>query len=1056
MMPASLPKSWIVGIGIAATVSVAAVTFAVTRHGSEPTGAAPAPTSIDDATDPTANGVRPESGITVTLQRLIDGPPSVNVGHDTSMLVQVTGVAPVTGIELWNGAWLVGSATGDAGDPTWQGTIVWHPAEAGQALLVARATDEQGRSSTSNVLRLVAVEQQSPLPLRRHVTVDGDSPASLSAQFGLGPAAEAVFGPGPPDEPFPAGTDVAIPIVGHLGERPPRDGRSADAPGSIPSPRVELADDGCHVSILPAEHGGEMQLVSALPDGDVFSPVAKLAPGADSFTAIPLGPGTQLFAVESVDDGIRSTTQPVPVTASEDCGGTWSGALRLVHGELLSVPDDIDRAYLYLSTGGAWTRVPAGGQEAIPRRDGRFAMSPAMPDLGTATHVEIEGWGWRGADLVPLGRSTFEPAPGFAPSLIVGQGRRSTLAIAPPEAGHANGTGTEQWTPDPGTEHFEWHSAIPGTTHGLWQVFSVRPPVGSSPLVSGVLLEGEVNGSGGTFPIPLASLFSQPLRVDQVTSLVTAYGAIAGGGGKELVAELPQQPPPPGGSGKAATLAALVASSNLDLLLPPIDDLFIRVVPMVGDHWAGVSTNSVVIHTRAEPLEVNPAVYKAIADSMSDATAHPYTLEATLQPPMAPNPGYANCWTFVKWREDLKDPAYAQQYAYWDSLLEDVGYGTALCPGVCYPWYDQDGISGIKGSVKTIFGGGGCSSGLGLGAAIEELWSGAVELWDTVVAAFNAVKGFIIDVVATLSGCDAIAGAVADEDDAAAFCETMAAVAVNAALIYFGIPPSLPNSEELLAIAKGELSALLVEAANSLGIPCDEIGQLADAADKEEYTCETAASDIVDEVEKQLSALFTEAAAASAGISFPPGAIVKPAPEGQTTPPAITAVLTPTSAAPLVGGKECTALLAVSAAWAPQVSPVTGTGAQLAKSKGLAPAALPGWGGLNWTWGVPDQTYSGPVTALSVQPLPTDSLGYTVTGPQKSATRTYFLSPLPRTPVSAAQFVFSTPMWSHLPYQTLQLHDGATVQAEILSSCTGAYRAVVKLPFGPVEFFPVS
>jgi hypothetical protein len=680
-----------------------------------------------------------------------------------------------------------------------------------------------------------------------------------------------------------------------------------------------------------------------------------------------------------------------------------------------------------------------------------------MVDLSGADQVEIEGWGWRGAELVPLGRSTFTPAPGFDVREVVSGGGGARLSIVMP--GATEGTvrlSSEEWIEDPGVQTFRWVSSVAGTTHGIWQVLAFDPPSGASPFIAGVLAEGEVTGSGGDFTIDLGTIVGS--ETESSVALLPAYDKIAGPVAVDLVAALPATPPPPGGTVLAEALAPLVPTSQPELLLPPIEDLYIRVVPMVGDHWPGVATDDVVVHTGKPDLTLSPGMIDAFGGPVLDPTAIPFEMEATLNPPKPPNPGFANCWTFVTWRSDLAEPQkYGKQYAFWNQFIGDIGPNTPLCPGVCYSWYDELGVSGIQGGVKTTFGGGSCSSGSGgLVGAFETIWKDATTLWDMLVGVFDTLKGVLVDIVVELSGCKAIGSQVVDQKKAEAFCSAMATLAVNAALIYFGVPPTLPNSDQLKQAAKGELSALLVEAAKDLGIPCDDIGEAAAAADKEEYTCESLAGELLDEVEKKLNEIFIQAAAASAGLSFPPGAVIRPAPQGQTTPPTVSVTMHPTAGAPAGGGMECPAILSVGAEWWPGLSPVKAADAAVAAKYGTSGAYVPAGFVSSRLHGIPWLAkYSGPVTSLALKALPTEGLAG---GTASSATRSYVLSPLPRSPVGAKDFVFANdPRWVELPYHALQLHSGAKVHAEIYSKCTGLYRATTTLFLGlPVAFTKVS
>lgn len=1023
---------------------------------------------------PGALATLPASGLTVTLQRLAAGSNSVAVGTDARMFVQATGVAPLATIELWAGGDLVDRATAPGDDPTWVGPLAWRPQAEGAVGLTARVVDVDGRAATSNVVTMLAVAPSAPLPVLAYVTEPGDTPARVAAQFGL-PADLPLVPDQPADEPFPPGTELDIPILTHLADIPPAAPAPAPpdlatttaAPDAIPPVVAEVSAENCSVTVTSAAAGtaDEAALVQVLPGSGVFEALAgDVAADHGHFADVPLGQGLHLFAVRTVTGGISAMSPPVRVEGPEGCGGGWDGPLAIDHGLLTGVPDDIDRAFLYLTTGGAWQRVPAAGQTTVARRAGQFDLRRALPDLDGATTVTIEGWGWRGTTLVELGRSTFTAADGVPLVARLGRSRGTRLVMITEPGGSGSPatpeqTSVEAWLGDPGVETFRWSTDVAGTTHGVWQVLAFPPLPTTSPLTAGVLAEGVLEGTGGTFEIDLGAVFGDtPVASADAFTQVVAYADIGGPASAEYVAVMPSGPAVAGGA-SAPAAGALTVDTAGDLLMPPVDDVFIRVVPMAGDQWPGGASNTVSVHDK---YFYDPAWFTG---EPVDPAATAYTMSATLFPPTPPNPAYINCWQFVKWRPDLQDPAYALEYAYWNSLLEDVGFSTPLCPGVCYSWFDQDGVVfGYKAAVKTIFGDGSCSSGSGgLGIPIvDDLIDAGLSLWNAFVSVFTSIKQWVVDVVADLSGCNTIASAVADDADAQAFCGAMATLAVNAAMVYFGIPPSLPNSEQLKAMAKGEMKALMIEAAKDLGIPCDEIGTGAEATGQEQFSCEAIADKMLSEVEKKISEYFVEAAASSSGISFPPGAVIQPAPQGQTGAPRVEVTVTPSTGAPTLGGRECAAIVSVGAIWSPSLSPTSFADAVYASKVGLgqgAPARLPGWSNISQLWAVPMATYQGPVNDLAVVRLPTEELAYQLSGPQPSATRPFFLTPAARDPVGAIQVWAFGPspsgFPSSLPYHALQLHADALVAAEIYSPCTGLYRAVLKLPSGPVPFAPV-
>ena len=97
----------------------------------------------------------------------------------------------------------------------------------------------------------------------------------------------------------------------------------------------------------------------------------------------------------------------------------------------------------------------------------------------------------------------------------------------------------------------------------------------------------------------------------------------------------------------------------------------------------------------------------------------------------------------------------------------------------------------------------------------------------------------------------------------------------NGALIAIGVPPTLPNFDQLVKLGKGKLVDLAVDLAKAAGVPCDEAGSVADLADQPDLSCEAAVEALLDEVSNAVNENFTKVAA-SGGLPFHPDMIIKP------------------------------------------------------------------------------------------------------------------------------------------------------------------------------------
>ena len=1045
------PRRWKwIGGGVAAAIVVTTGIFVFHRGDDAPATSSIVTTGPETTPARQLATERPPIGMTVVLAPFAPGAPVATVGQPISMFVQVSGVSPVATVELWAGGEIVDVVEDPTRlDPTWSVKLGWKPSAEGTTFVVARGIDADGRAATSNPLTYTAVPPSAPLPIVQYETVDGDTPSAVAARFGVDVDSLTVDLVDA-DLAYEVGTTIGIPQPS--ADTPPIDvdqpagdgapsARRAAAMG-VPATQVE----GCRATIeIPLTGGTEAVLVRAGTEGTGFEPVVatpRTGDGTISFDEVALAGGPQLFAVEATSGEVRSSSAPVLVSGADGCGGTWDSELRVEHGALRGVPDDIEQVFFFVGTGGAWRRVPADGQAMLSRTGGGFDVRAAMPDVSSATAVEIEVWGTRAGALVDLGRSRFVPDSGFDPAIVIGRSRGSSLAlITSPDGVTPEESSVDEWLAEPGVSRFRWSSSIAGTTHAMWQVLTFAPTPNTSPLTSGVVAQGQLDGSNGTFELDIGALIEGPPQLPELTSTMPAYASIAGPAAG--TATRTEEALPTGGVEPAGGAEGFDVASTTDLLLPPLENIHIRVIPMVGEQWPGTATNNVLIRSGDPTLaDLTEHIDMDKLGEPIDPEAVPYELTATILPPTPPNPGYANCWEFVKWDETTRALNFLKvgQYEWWDGFLASIGPTTPICPGPCYH---------LSSSHRVSFGGSNCGGGGLYIPVVSEFASLVVELWDMIVTGFNAIKAFVVDSIVTLSGCTAYASK--------AFCSSVATLAVNAVLAVYGIPPSLPNSEQLKQIAKGELKDIVLDAAQDLGVPCAEFGTAITAAGADEISCDALIEAALDQVEREVGAFFAEAARQSAGISFPPGAVVRPAPLGQTGPAIVTMALTPTPGAPTVGGVECTAQITMLASWSPpdpgatfsqffgaagavpHGSPVRLPNYQIGAGSAMSPLDV---------WAVPARAYDGFVSIQHVA-LPTDDLAFTPGTPVAPTSRTYFPALWYTDPVEGAllgkdvssqQERWRASYWSKLPYHALQLHSGAEFIAEIYSPCTGLYR----------------
>lgn len=1042
----------------------------------------------------------PASGVVVHLEREALAVMPASAGMADRLVVEIAGVAPIAAVEVWSNDVLVASEEPATASPTARLRLDWVPATPGDTVVVARAIDADGRSGQSNAIRVAVVEPRPPSVWRTETAVEGDTLDTIAARLGFPPAYVLAANPGLPAEgAVPVGTSVAVPdtapgladgapeIPAELAGVPAGlpsagPGRSRRGPGvpeearsfasrlAIPPPTLTVTVDGddCTAELTAEAAGGADVYVEALaPSASTFEPLAALGEGGGE-TAAPLGPGQHAFVALAFEGAASAFSQPVVVNGPQACEGTWTGPLRLINGQLTG-GKHAERAYLYLSTTpGRWIRVPGPSGTSVPLVGSSFDFGPHLPPL-TGKRLELDAWGWSAGELVHLGRSVFVPPEGLSLSDIVGLSRTVRLDwIQTPATGSKPAVLVDDGNvEDPGTLSFRWSTSVPGVTHGLWQV-TTYPTSPTGPLQpAGVVAQGIADGDGGDFEIDFAPLLGQPKTLalsNQPLDYVGTVGVFGiDGTSPTTTSTTGSAAGSPSGAGAVSGAAIAIPDSVLAKLdLPKPTEFWVRILPFSKDTFRGAVSNLAHIDTRP------PIDYAKIAElikQQQELQKHPYEVDFDFTQPGAANLSLATCWSFTGWDPAAIDTAAfnvakaattghqaitkggANAFSYWIYLKVLASYPTSPLCATCYAAVgislggakcaDSGGLTGIPGLDDILAAG---------GQLIGALISVGTFLWDEViVGTFNKVKDFVVDTLGDACALFASASVGADASDE---CHTLAALAVDVALIYFGIPPNLPNTEQAVQLAKGEIADTMADFAQDLGIPCDEIGTAASAAGKPELSCEAAINAMLDELGAQLQAAYHQEAKSLSGLTFPPGMKVVPHPAGQIQPSKfdITVTLKPGATPP---SGVCEVQSSLQSGW--YTGPVNTFGGLVTVNvKGLSGATVinqstfgvgtvqsilmksqffSGWPFTFTTWKLPtpvpqaDGSVSATATQYLFQPTPYDPVAVTMKVPGPSKTPggglTNYFQPI------------------DVPWHSFGLHSGASYVAVLASPCFG-------------------
>lgn len=873
------------------------------------------------------------------------GSPIVNVGFPTTLTLRALADQPIATIELWLGARLLASAANDGGGPAQVARLTWTPATPGPAVLVARATDARGREALSAPLRLtVSAETPQFRPVRPVTAEPGDTLASAAFRAGGEVANLAFWNPGlDPMAPLEAGTVVYVPLAAR--DMPRRDVEaeielatglplltswSPTGPGTAslaswsgagPSvtmgpppagtgmfvpPVVDATVEACTIKVAvtsAATNATGLALYGLAPDSPTFARVGTYARGtATNSFATEASAGAYLFAASTFDGAVEEQGDLVEVVVPEECGDPgWSGDATLAGGRLI-VSGTVDRAYLYLSQdGGPWRRVPEAPSTFVERVDGEVDFGPFLPADVASSTIDIEAWGWGSAGLLPLGTGHHEPQPtpgspppgpvtgGAGADLFAGGTFTSLDWIANPGTGSAGDVKVDEilvrdgelivWTQQgavikPLVEDFRWQTNATGVDSVVWQIAAFPMSADLVPDHPGLLLQDVVHvdegAQKGEFPIDFRPIFvPEPLTAN-------AGDLLSGGLVQQLA--LPGFPalasPSPSALGTpeaASSGGAYSASSLLEQLSPSI--LYIRAVPMDGGKVAGKVSNFVKLVPIADGgflIDANATFPPGPVPSSQGPTGlKPYTLFLSFMPPANANEAFSNCVLVTGFTPDAKP-----------TLPPQVG-----------------GLGGLQeGDFFCLFTGSG-GGGWSLAGAFEDFVDAVASAWDAVTEAWSWLQSKLASFVATISGCKELA----DSD----FCDGLASVAISVALTSVGIPPSLPNTKELMGLAKGELKdALLTAATNLIGEdPCTAAYLASKGLGT--ATCDDIADAFLDKLISELDAMKTQEATAVTGVTVPYGVNVVQHPWGTLRPPRFRLTIARNLAIPLPTDKSC-------------------------------------------------------------------------------------------------------------------------------------------------------
>ena len=757
----------------------------------------------------------PPAPLSVSLTSFADDGRAL-IGSSPLIAVNAVGVT-ISEIHLYDGDVLVGRQVFAAPvSPTASATFSWPAVRTGRHLLHATATGSTvDEVAHSGLVRIEVVNGLFPVEEVR-VTGNGLSLEEAAATLGIDPATAVVLGEPTPEAPagapisvpdsgapLPTGAALVVPAAAIAAEPTPL-APTPSASGDVPV--IAASIDGCVATVATA--GGELVVYETAGSGPGFTQLGTVSSSGPLVTN-QLTPGQHVFVAGAA--GAPASSAPVAVTAGPEClAELWSGSATLFDG-VLTVEKPVPEVWMYVGVDGQpFQRVPAVG--TVPAITGSADLGQLMPSL-SGEKVRLEVWQPAASPSEPatlLARSEATVPQSQALTDFLGESVEVRL-FGVNTVGNVISDGLDLAVTD-SSIRLQWSASSSRVDNVLWQVLTqplggddrnASPPMMIATGVAGVT---ELPGISlddlpkGGFPIPAEALTAgRDIDSGQPSfALLTAPTFTS-------IASIPQ------GAALTATeldLAALASEAAPAPVPAPANQVWVRALPLSGGQIIGPPSNLIPVSLFDPDAEV-PVIFNVDSLTFDPGYGANYQLDGCIRV------------TEVPWELDATGVPKARDLGTDMFLSAFYRVPGTYCPG---DW-DPPPCTGACAFFDAIVEG------------VNSVVSGLAATWDVVASVYNGIVTLAVEIASQLNPyClqARVAGAIADSafdtdvgDDIGDTCTAIARVAtravVSAVMAGFGLPPTLPTSDQLLAIAQGNLTVLAVEYLKQLGVPCDDM-----------------------------------------------------------------------------------------------------------------------------------------------------------------------------------------------------------------------------------------
>ncbi len=775
------------------------------------------------------------------------------------------GQHPIQSLELWvDGAQVQPDQPHKGTMSIWQ----WRLTTPGQHTLLVRAKDSSGLVGSSSAVWVTGLTSSLPGMQLVYTTQSGDTGNAIAKQYSL--PLDAIKKANPAvnlDAPLPAGQALKLPIVFDQ-SAPPQASSAAPAPaGEVPpgntTPPNKLKAFASQFT--DSDPPGAPALVASVKDCNVSLQINGVKPGELGFYVYRLDPNANSFHKVT---SVQPFADPTATVGYFDAGlhGLFSYYVTAYNGKgqtpsnIVAVDDSAPACQSNTWNG-------AGNGETAPQNPGLGQPTPGIYDKAYY-YLSING---SLKQRVPEDPNVFLDLPN---NIFNVNDQFAAIAATLPQGALALEMDAWGWKGGVLVHIGHYLRTITGTqdppslgTAGLLQICSLSFCDSSG--LGGSYSNSALTYAYGKWPFRWqpndSTVTSGLLQLSVIPFEPTCDASPAGLAWSNVI--------PKNASGVTFFFFDFAQVQNLTLFVngwyyDSPQNFYIRVLPQVNGQTVCPASTSVkwteqvqVVGATSTPKPVAPNPPNPYSIAISD-----------FHPIQQPDSFYAHCVKIVVNPYPGTDPSILTNLGYdkiWTAGW--AGPGATICPAPHSGGYnppEQSFFDQLSGWVESAV------------SFISDAYNGLVSFITTLASTLNPLC------IQAKIGAQAIGQGQTTVEDT---CNAVAKVTVDAGLAFVGLPPSLPNFNDITKLSKGYL---VDEAAQQFedqtGLPCDD-------------ACKNVISQGLDDTIAQLSAsqdnssCTDQATAENAGyepLCNPPGVQTVPDSRGQFVPAFVTVTIT--------------------------------------------------------------------------------------------------------------------------------------------------------------------